>query len=287
MNDRPIYWRQHLHLLAAAALLPVFAGIYYLDFWLRFEGQLSGDERQCFGASVGWIVAAKLAWFVGLRVCQGWRRSVTFYDLMVLLQAASGGLVTMVMIQYLFSPLPAIPRSVFLLDWGTTIVVLGGARSLVRGFREARWSLFSSADQARVLIAGAGDMGVSMLRMIRRTVPPCYHVVGFIDRNAGLVGNRLEGVPVLGGCDHTRQLVERHRVRQILVMQGELPGPDLRQLIDDARRGACEVRVVPNYRQLIEGSLVLQPRPVCIEDLLQRDAVRLDLHETRAGSTAA
>jgi FlaA1/EpsC-like NDP-sugar epimerase len=63
-------------------------------------------------------------------------------------------------------------------------------------------------------------------------------------------------------------------------MQGELPGPHLRKLIDDARRGKCEVRVVPNYRQLIEGNIVIQPRPVSIEDLLQREAVRLDLQKT-------
>ena len=43
----------------------------------------------------------------------------------------------MSMIQFLLGPLPPVPRSVFLLDWGTTIVVFGGARSLVRGFREA------------------------------------------------------------------------------------------------------------------------------------------------------
>ena len=70
-------------------------------------------------------MVVKLAWFAGLRVCQGWRRSVTFYDLTVLLKAATGGLVTMAMIQYLLGPRPLVPRSVFLLDWGTTIVVLG------------------------------------------------------------------------------------------------------------------------------------------------------------------
>ena len=69
----------------------------------------------------------KLAWFAGLRTCRGWSRSVTFYDLVILLRAASGGLLTAAMIQYLLEPVPAIPRSVFLLDWGTTIVVLGGA----------------------------------------------------------------------------------------------------------------------------------------------------------------
>ncbi len=280
-DDRAVFWRRHLHLLGAAALLPVFAGIYYLDFWLRFEGQLTAKELHCFRATVGWIVLVKLAWFVGLRACQGWRRSVTFYDLVVLLQAATGGLATMTMIQYLLGPLPTVPRSVFLLDWGSTIVVLGGARSLVRGFREARWSLFSSTDQVRVLIAGAGDMGVSMLRMIRRIGRPCYRVVGFIDQRAKLAGTRIEGVPVLGACEHAPQLVERHRVQQILVMQGELAGSQLRKLVDDARRGACEVRVVPNYRQLIEGSVTIQPRPVSIEDLLQREPVHLDIEDIR------
>ena len=91
-DDRPIYWRQHLHLLAATALLPLFAGIYYFDFWLRFEGELSGDRLHCLLATASWVVLVKLAWFAGLRVCQGWRRSVTFYDLVVLFQAATGAL---------------------------------------------------------------------------------------------------------------------------------------------------------------------------------------------------
>jgi FlaA1/EpsC-like NDP-sugar epimerase len=280
-DDRAAYWRRHLHLLGVVVLLPVFVGIYYLDFWLRFECRLTGSEMQCFRATVGWIVLVKMAWFAGLRVCRGCTRSVTFYDLVVLLHAATAATVTTVMIQYLAAPLPAVPRSVFLLDWGTTIVVLGGARSLVRGFREARWSLFSPSQRMRVLIAGAGDMGISMLQMIRRMDRPRYHVVGFLDHRPELAGTRVEGVPVLGAWQRSNQLVHRHRVRQILVMQGEFAGAELRKLMDDARRGACEVRVVPNYRQLIEGNLSLQPRPVSIEDLLQREPVRLDIEDIR------
>ncbi len=122
-----VYWRQHLHLLVAAALVPFLAGIYYLSFWLRFEGPLGGRETACFRATVGWVLAVKLAWFVGLRTCRGWSRSVAFYDLVVLLRTATGGLLTAAMVQYLLAPLPAIPRSVLLLDWGATIVVIGGA----------------------------------------------------------------------------------------------------------------------------------------------------------------
>jgi FlaA1/EpsC-like NDP-sugar epimerase len=280
-GERTVCWQRHLHWLGVAALLPVFAGIYYLDFWLRFEGFLTDAEVECFAQTVGWVVAIKLAWFAALRVCRGWRRSVTFYDLTVLLRAATGSLVTMTMLQYLFAPWPTVPRSVFLLDWGTTIVAVGGARSLVRGFREMRWSLFSTNNRVRVLIAGAGDASVSMLRMLRRLDRANYQVVGFLDENPDLFGSRIEGVRVLGDCQRVAQLIETHGVRQILVVRGELPGRKLRTLMEDARRVDCEVRVMPNYRQLIEGSVTVQPRPVSIEDLLQREPVRLDTQNIR------
>ena len=38
---------------------------------------------------------------------------------------------------------------------------------------------------------------------------------------------------------------------------------------------------MPNYRQLIEGSVTIQPRPVSIEDLLQREPVHLDIEDIR------
>jgi FlaA1/EpsC-like NDP-sugar epimerase len=281
IRPNPGSWRNHLYLLTTMALLPVFVGIYWLSFCLRFDGQLGQAELACFRATIGWILCVKLAWFVGLRACRGWSRSVAFYDLVVLLQAATGGLLTMTTIQFLFDPLPAVPRSVFLLDWGTTVVVLGGARSLVRGVREIRWSLFSSTDQARVLIAGAGDMAAAMLRMLHRTDRPRYRVVGFLADNPSLVGTRIEGVPVIGVCEHARRLVDRYLVQQILVIQGELPGLQLRRLMEDVHRSSCEVRVLPSYRRLIEGSVTVQPRAVSIEDLLQREPVKLGIEDIR------
>jgi FlaA1/EpsC-like NDP-sugar epimerase len=282
-NIRPASgsWRRHLHLLTTTALLPAFVGVYWLSFWLRFEGQLGLEGQACFRATLGWIVMVKLAWFVSLRACQGWSRSVTFYDLVVLLQAATGALLTMSAIQYFLNPQPTIPRSVFLLDWGTTVVVLGGARSMVRGFRETRWSLFAPADEVRVLIAGAGDMGAATLRMLRRIDRPRYRVVGFLGDSPALVGTRIEGVPVIGVCENASRLVNRHLVQQVLVMQGELPGLQLRKLMDDVRRSGCEVRVLPHYRRLIEGSVTVQPRAVSIEDLLQREPVKLGIEDIR------
>jgi FlaA1/EpsC-like NDP-sugar epimerase len=267
--------RRHLHVFIAAALLPIFITVYYLSYWLRFEGQLGRSGFDTFRATVGWVVCAKLVCFVGMRACRGWSRPVTFYDLGVLLRAASCGAIVVTFIFYTLVPYPAIPRSVLMLDWGTTIVVVGGLRSMRRGWRETIWLLSRPAGQVRVLIAGTEETGALILRSIRQAGRPKYRVVGFINRDAKLIGARIDGVPVVGVIHDSRQLVDRYAASQILVAQGAFSGEELRHLIDDAERNLFEVRVLPSYQQLIDGNLIVQPRPLSIEDLLQRKPVEL------------
>ena len=247
------------------------------------RGQLRRRELDCFCRTGGWVVLVKLAWFVGLRACRGWSRSVTFYDLLVLLQSGhrrpgdDGHDPVPLAAVAVDSP----QRAACWTGARRSSCSAGPARCFAACAR-ARWPLFSPGRQVRVLIAGAGDMGASTLRMIRRIGQPRYHVVGFIDRQPEPAGNAHRGRA--GGRRLRRRptsLSQRHRMRQVLVMQGELAGRNSRTLIDDARHGACEVRVLPNYRQLIEGSVTVQPRPVSIEDLLQRKPVQLDIEDIR------
>jgi FlaA1/EpsC-like NDP-sugar epimerase len=267
--------RIRLRMLIAAALLPAFIAIYYLGYWLRFEGQLGQNALESFRATVMWVVFVKLAWFVGLRVCRGWSRPVAFYDLIVLSCAASGGAITVTMIYYLLAPIPFIPRSVLVFDWGATIVMVGGLRSMLRGWREFFWHLSRPAGQIRVLIAGSEESAAIMIRAVRLAGGSKYRVVGFIGADAGRTGLRIEGTPIIGAINEAKLLVERYAAGQILVAQGELSGEELRKLIDDAEQNHFDVRVLPSYRQLIDGNLVVQPQPVSIEDLLQRKTVEL------------
>ena len=267
--------------LGPAVLAPVFAGIFYLAYWLRFEGQLGIEEREEFITTVWWIVWIKLCLFTRFHVCRGWSRLVTFYDLVALVQAATASLLLIVLMDRLVLPRSMIPRSVFLLDWGTTIVILGGARSLVRGFRERPWSAFFPSDRVPAFIVGANDTGEMLLRTIIRNDKRTYRVAGFIDTDGRNLGARIAGVPVVGGLDQTCELADRYGVRELLVVREELPGQRIRLLVDDARRHGIEVRVLPSLDQMIHGNVVIQPRPVAIDDLLRREPVALDLESIR------
>jgi len=277
------HWpRARQQLLWLAQLAPLFVGICYLSFWLRFEGQLGPEQWRVFRSMVVWVVLIKLALFGWFRIHQGWSRYVTFYDLVSLAQATTGSLLVMVMVDHLFLTASAIPRSIILLDWGTTIVVVGGLRAAWRMVHERSWLPLVSRDKVPTFIVGANDAGESLLRaIIRANGRLGYHVVGFIDDDPKRLGTRIGGVPVLGPMGQIRQLVEQHQVGDVLIASGELPGRQVRKLVEDTAKDGIRVRVLPSYGQLISGSVAIRPRPVAIDDLLRREPVDLDMENIR------
>jgi len=269
-------------ILCMATLLPVFVAVYYVGYWLRFEGQLGSEQLQWFSATVAWVVAIKLFTFGWFRIDRSWGRFVTFYDLVALIQAATSSLLLTVLIDRFFLAEPTIPRSVFLLDWGATIVVLGGFRALLRILQERNWmSLLQAGQNTPAMIVGANDAGESLLRAILRNEKMGYHVVGFIDDDARRIGTCIGGVPVVGTVAQTCQLAQRRGVREVLIATGELPGRQIRKLLDETGRHGINVKILPSYEQLISGQVAIQPRPVSINDLLRREPVQLDLGNIR------
>ncbi len=274
------WWLRRMHrpLTSMATLLPLFVATYYLSYWLRFEGQFFDHRLRLFTMTVGWVVAIKMAMFGWFRIYRSWGRYVTFYDLVSLVQAATCSLLLTVLIDRFFLSEPIIPRSVFLLDWGATIVVVGGCRACLRALRERNWmTILSASRRIPALIVGANDTGESLLRSIQRNNSLSYHIVGFVDDDNQRVGTYLNGVPVLGTVDQVCMLAERHGVHEILIATGKLSGRQIRRLVEDARQHSVLVKVLPSVEQLISGRVAVQPRPVSINDLLRREPVQLDL----------
>ena len=260
-----------------AFLLPVFFAIHYMSYWMRLEGQLSGVLADIFWSTVVWFILVKLAIFAWFGVHRGWGRFHTFYDLVNLLKAATCAAVVTVLVNRFVLPQESIPRGVFFLDWGTTIVIIGGARALLRLIHEGGSSFLSNADRIPAFIVGANDAGESLLRTIIRDGSSTYRVVGFIDDNSRRMGTRIGGVRVMGTLEQTCQLALRYGVKEVLIASGELSGRQIRKLVEDAHRHSIRVKVLPSFEQLIKGHLTIHPRPVAIDDLLQREPVELDM----------
>lgn len=270
-----------MRILGLVSLGAIFAGVYYASYWLRFDGQISESGLKFFTSSLAYVLAIKVAVFAWFRVHRGWGHFVTFYDLVVLVQAATVATVCVMILHLFILTDRFIPRSIYFLDWGVTVVVLGGVRALARLIEERSWSLLMSTNRVPALIVGANDAGEALLRSIIRNGKLTYQVVGFVGDDPRRVGSRIGGVPVVGTIENTCQLAQHRSVGEILIASGELSGRQVRHLVDEAQKHGIRVRVLPSYEQLITGRVTLQPRPVAIEDLLRREPVRLDMSHLR------
>ena len=74
-----------------------------------------------------------------------------------------------------------------------------------------------------VLIYGAGDAGVVVVRELRNNPAYEFKPVGFIDDDPGKMGKRILGIPVLGTRGELESLIGAHAPEALIVSTTKLP----------------------------------------------------------------
>jgi FlaA1/EpsC-like NDP-sugar epimerase len=223
------------------------------------------------------VVHWRLGLFHGL-----WRYSGS-RDLLSLLQAAALSSVLIAAV-WGFMSTGTFPRSVLMLDFAFSILIVGGLRFGIRTVREIALHATrsdrdakSGAPRRRVLVLGAGDAGEMLMREITRTYAHRYEPVGFLDDSRAKQNERIHGVPVIGVIDDVVLLAKRERIDEIILAIPTMTGPDMRRIVELCRPTEASLRTLPGVDRLIDGRVtVSQLAEVAIEDLLGREPVTLD-----------
>ena len=274
----------------AARLLVVHTALfsisYFLAFFTRADFVFYPRWFAAFLTTVSGVVLLKLflfSWSGQFR--ESWSR-LSFSDLMSLVSAATvAGLALTFVDSLLISTgilpgIPRVPRSVFLIDWATTILIIGGLRALWRGIREDLRPLLHQEKSRIALIVGANHTGELLARNLQANARNPHLVIGFLDENSLLHGTSLSGIEVIGGIDRAGECVSQRRVDSVIVQSGTLSGKALRQLLADCTASGAAVKVIPAIDELMEGNqadaALTKLRSVEIKDLLRREPVELD-----------
>jgi FlaA1/EpsC-like NDP-sugar epimerase len=255
--------------------LAVFAAAYWAAFCLRFDFSVPDRETDMFCQSLPWILSLKLAVFYFSGHYHGWWRYVTFADLRALLRASALSLLLIVTIAHFIWPFH-VPRSVLILDFAVTILLLGTLRSTWRLVREQFWPMFKHGANRAALLIGADHSAALLAYQIQSHPQSGYRIRGFLDTNGAHAGTRLGGIPILGNAEQLRTIAERQRVTDILVIAGSLPGKRLRGLMDACQEADLTLKIIPPAEALFNGHRHIPIRDLEINDLLQRDPVQLD-----------
>src|SRR5262245_8493856 len=186
----------------------------YLAFWIRFEGAIPDQESTLFAYMIPWLIMIRSFSFLPLRLYHGLWRYTGIWDLRnVIVGVLLSTALFFVAVRWGLGVLDY-PQSVFIIDSLLLIFFMGGSRlawRLYYGFRR-------SVRGTRILIYGAGDGGEMIVRDIRNHGGRYdYEVVGFIDDNPAKVGQRIHGVPVLGGQDKLQKILQDFEIDEILL----------------------------------------------------------------------
>ena len=272
-------WRRHLpkriYVLVFVHLL-LFTLSYEIAFRLRFDMIVPEADRAVFLKTLPLVLCIKLAMFHFVGSMHGWWRYITFADLAGLLRVSTLSTLSIAFIDYFFISSFQISRSVLLLDWGITIMLVGGLRSACRLVREIWWPAVSLQGRKPVLLIGAEHGGESLARQIHTHPKLDFRVVGFLDENPARHGSRLGGIPFLGGPADAVGFAHEHEAEDLLVISNSLSGERLRDLMQECRDAGIRVKMIPPVDELVNGSFRLQLRDVNINDLLRRDPIELD-----------
>ena len=168
-----------------------------------------------------------------------------------------------------------IPRSIVLLNWTLSILVIGGLRLL------ARWLLSkerllqnikkSGIKHKNVLIYGAGDAGIQLMGGLEHSSE--YKPVGFIDDSKEVQGRNISGMDIYSFSD-VKSLIKRLEVEEILIALPSTSRARRLDIIGSLEPYQVTVRMLPSLTDLAGGKISVDDlRKVSIKDLLGREAV--------------
>jgi FlaA1/EpsC-like NDP-sugar epimerase len=171
---------------------------------------------------------------------------------------------------------PVFSVSIFTINLFLAVVLLIGFRLAVKAvFHQVLQG--KGLGRTRVLIYGAGASGIITRATLTQDMSRIYDVVGFIDDNRQKWGKRIDGVQVYPPDVLDGENVKDLRVHQLIIAIQGLSGVKRKEIIEKAIDFGMKVKVVPAVRNWIQGNLTAnQIKKVRIEDLLERDPIRLD-----------
>jgi FlaA1/EpsC-like NDP-sugar epimerase len=263
-------WRT---LLAFVHDLAACAAAWLCAYWLRFTPEIPDDYLQQALTTLLSVVPVHAGLFVGFGLYRGLWRYASLPDLRRILMAVGTAAIAVPTLMFMLQI--AVPRSVLIMTPILLMLVMGGSRIAFRSWKERMLTGLMSAQREPVLVLGAEEAAVNLIKELARS--PQWRVVGVLDDDKAKIGLELHGVNVLGRFNEIPRWQRRLGVAQAIVAMPEATHTARRRVVELCNRAGLRVLTVPSYDDLVSGRVtVSQVRHVELDDLLGRDPVQLD-----------
>jgi FlaA1/EpsC-like NDP-sugar epimerase len=281
--NHPVYRNRVLQVCADGILVAL---AFYLAFRLRFLDQSDLPHRYwvLFAQSVGFVIALKLIVFAAFGMYQKWWRYVSGRDFLQIVRAVTVASAILVVAFTVLRPFAHnLPRSVAVMDFLITLMLITGARLAVRLIVE-RPSRSARLPRREVLVVGAGSGGQMVVRELQLNPDIGVTAIGFVDDDPRKRGMRMLGLKVLGSTKQIEAILDETRPGEVVIAIPSAPGTLRAKVVAACRAREIPVRTLPTVFELLRGGVQLnkQLREVRVEDVLGRDPIVRELDRVGA-----
>ncbi len=267
-------WLANLPRLAKKIVAVVAdASICVLAIWLGFSLRLG--DWQLWNDAIATVMLASFLFWPPLFLMLGIYRSIfRFAGSGTMTELARAIFIFMIAMTVIFTVIavPGVPRTIGILVPILFFMGLVLSRIIVRYILNDLLGQRAFGGEAkRVLIYGAGTAG-QQLALSTRHYPGMY-LLGFVDDDKRLKGQRLNGSPVFHSHDIAAQ-VERLAITDILLAVPSMSRSRRKKIVDELKKFSVHVQTLPQVQDIVAGKITIADlREVEVDDLLGRDAV--------------
>jgi len=258
---------------------------WVLAFWLRFNLDIPVEFLPALAAAVTAVVPLHALIFWSLGLYQGSWRYASLPDLKRIAFACLIGALAVPALLAFFRADLNVPRSTFILAPLLLAAIMSGSRIAYRAWKERALYGRIHLSGEPVLVIGASDITVNLLREMERSSQ--WRAVGILDDDPAWHGQVLLGVKVLGRLSEIGRWAQQLDSRHAIISLPASSAGVRRRAAEIADAAGLTVLTVPSYDDLLSGKVtVSQIRRIELEDLLGREQIVLDnagLNELLAG----
>lgn len=252
-------------------------GVALISLLIRFDGYITPYYMQQMVDALPIMVISYIVMLLSMHLYTRIWRYAGMREMVAVLIATTLGAGLFYTGMYVFDK--SLPRSIYLISWILSTGVIGIGR-MVLHYIAMRYGGKQStdADMVNTLIIGAGDAGATIAREIERYHKRSRKVIGFIDDDEAKFNRLMGGVRILGNRHDIPSIVKENKVKEIIIAMPSVTRNEIRNIMEICSPLKCKVNTLPGMYQLLDDEvLVSHLHPVSIEDLLERDEVRLDM----------
>ena len=273
-------------LLLCLADILIVMGSYFMALFMRFDFRIAMIPEEYiagyFWSMPFWIVSTIVIYYIYKLYHSIWAfvsiaevKRIVMADLV---------LIPVYVIGAVFMELH-MPKSYYFMGYIMSCVCCAGVRFSYRYIRFYLRSLQGETkeegkERDRIMVIGAGTVGQTLIREIRKADSVHAKVVCAIDDNPEKKGRILEGIPIVGNRYDIVDMVKKYDVNRIIYAIPSTTGQNRKDILNLCKEAGCRMQTVPSVSQIVNEEVnMTKLREVEISDLLGRKQIFVNMDE--------